>query len=190
MGEKLQEHDTGLGLVCGLTCYGIWGVSPLYWNLLRDVSPFEIMINRMLWCAVTMGIVVLIAGKWRAAMTAFTTRRVVLTLFATAVLISVNWAIYIWSVESRQLVEASLGYFINPLVVLVMGVFLLGEKMSPSRWLSVALGIFAVGVQTYALGHFPWIAVVLGVDFAIYGYLRKIVRAGAMEGLFVESALC
>jgi chloramphenicol-sensitive protein RarD len=185
-----QQRDGAAGLAYGVACYFLWGVLPLYWNLLRAVPSFEIIVHRMLWCAITMGIVVAALGKWSVAMRALRTPRIVLTLLGSAFFITANWGIYIWCVESRQLVEASLGYFINPLVVLVMGVFLLGESMSPLRWLAVVLGVAAVAIQTYALARFPWLAFTLGVSFAFYGYLRKTVAVGALEGLFLESALC
>ena len=191
MSEKRSaaERDSRFGLICGIACYSLWGFLPLYWDLLGNVPAFEVMIHRMLWCAVAMAAVIIPRGQFPGILRAIKSPRLVATLAASALMISTNWGIYIWCVETRQIVEASLGYFINPLIVLCMGVLLLGEKMTPLRWLAMALGTIAVAVQTLALGHFPFIAFILALMFAIYGYLRKTASIGAMEGLFVESAL-
>ena len=186
---QADQRDTPAGFAYGAGCYVLWGILPLYWNLLREISSFEVLIHRMLWCAVAMALFVAAQGKFWTAIKALKSRRLVLTLFATAILISMNWGVYVWSVATHQVVEVSLGYFITPLFVLAMGIFLLGEMMSPLRWIAVSLGIVAVLGQTYQLGHFPWIAVEQAVVFAAYGYLRKMASIGAMEGLFLESSL-
>ncbi len=153
------------------------------------MPPFEIVVHRILWCAVTMLLFILWQKRLAQILKALRVRRVAVTLMITSVLIAVNWGLYIWSVATNHLVEASLGYYIIPLVSVALGVILLGEKLNALRIAAIALATVAVLVQTIALGYFPWLALTLAVTFGSYGYLRKTVNMGAIDGLFVESMI-
>jgi chloramphenicol-sensitive protein RarD len=180
-------HDEGRGILYALIAYGVWGVMPLYWRLLSTVPPFELTVHRVLWCALFVLGVTLVRGRWPQLLAAIRNRRLLGTLALTSILISINWTIYIYCVASHQLVEASLGYYINPLISIALGVTLFGEHLSRLRLVAVLLAGAAVAVQTVELGHFPWIAPCLALSFGFYGYFRKRTNIDALDGLTVET---
>lgn len=184
-----HHHDSREGLALAAGAYTIWGIIPLYWRLLAHVPPFEIVIHRILWCAVVMLLFIIWQKRLRQILKALRVRRVLVTLMITSILIAINWGLYIWSVATNRLVEASLGYYIIPLVSIALGVLLLGERLSTLRIVAIGLAAIAVLVQTIMLGYFPWLALTLAVTFGSYGYLRKTVNMGAIDGLFVESMM-
>ncbi len=184
-----HHHDSRAGVALAAGAYTIWGLVPLYWRLLAHVPPFEIVIHRVLWCAVFMLVFIVSQKRLAQIFKALRARRVLVTLMLTSVLIALNWGLYIWSVATNRLVESSLGYYAVPLVSIALGVTLLGERMSALRLTAIALAAIAVIVQTVALGHFPWLALTLATTFGSYGYFRKTVNMGAVDGLFVESML-
>jgi len=181
------ERDDSRGIALALAAYALWGIMPLYWRLLSQVPPFEITVNRVMWCAVFVLGVSLARGRWQQ-LVAMASNPVLLGILAlTSVLISVNWTIYIYCVATHQLVEASLGYYINPLVSIVLGVTLFGERLSRWRLVAVVLATAAVAVKAFELGHFPWIAPALALSFGFYGYFRKRVDVDSLDGLTVET---
>lgn len=188
-GKHKHHHDSREGLALAAGAYTIWGLVPLYWRLLSNVPPFEIVIHRVLWCAVFMLIFIISQKRLVQIVHALRARRVLVTLMITSVLIALNWGLYIWSVATNRLVEASLGYYIIPLVSVALGVLLLGEKLSALRLVAIVLAAIAVIMQTVALGRFPWLALTLAITFGSYGYLRKTVNMGAVDGLFVKSMM-
>jgi len=157
--------------------YGLWGIAPLYWRLLDGVPPFQVTLHR----------VAFFRGRMAQIMAIVRTPRLLGTLALTGILISLNWTIYIYCVASRQLVEASLGYYLNPLISIALGVLLLGEHMSRLRLAALLLATLAVAIKAVSLGHFPWIAPVLAVSFGFYGYFRKLAPVDALDGLLIES---
>lgn len=181
------ERDNSRGIAMALAAYALWGIMPLYWRLLSDVPPFEITVNRVMWCAVFVLGVSLARGRWQQLTTIARNPVLLGTLALTSILISVNWTIYIYCVATRQLVEASLGYYINPLVSIVLGVTLFGERLSRWRLVAVVLATAAVAVQAFELGHFPWIAPALALSFGFYGYFRKRIDVDSLDGLTVET---
>jgi chloramphenicol-sensitive protein RarD len=181
------ERDDPRGIVFALAAYGLWGITPLYWRLLGNVGPFEITVHRVLWCALFVLVVSLARGRWQQLKDIARNPRLLATLALTSTLISVNWTIYIYCVATRQLVESSLGYYINPLVSIVLGVVLLGERLSKLRLAAVLLAAGAVLVKAVELGHLPWIAPTLALSFGFYGYFRKKADVDAMDGLTVET---
>ena len=187
--NKKHHHDSREGLALAAGAYTIWGIIPLYWRLLSNVPPFEIVIHRVLWCAVVMLIFIVSQKRLAQILKALRSRHVLGTLMITSVLIALNWGLYIWSVATNRLVEASLGYYIIPLVSVALGVLLLGEKLSALRLSAIVLAGIAVLVQTLALGYFPWLALTLATTFGAYGYFRKTVNMGAIDGLFVEAMM-
>lgn len=179
----------GSGILYATTSYVIWGVLPLYWHILGSVPPFELSIHRMVWCAL-FGLAVTAAfGRLGHIRAAFGQRRILTALIASGLLIAINWTVYIVAVARHELVEASLGYYINPLLSIALGVLLLGERLSPLRIAAMVLATIAVGFKVVALGHFPWIALSLAVSFALYGYVRKQTPVAAFDGLTIETLL-
>lgn len=170
-----------------MLAYGIWGLFPLYWPLLAPADAIEIVAHRSLWSLVFLALVVTLARGWPVVRATFATARTRWLLLAAAGLISLNWTAYIWAVNAGHVVEASLGYFINPLVSVLIGVVVLGERLRRPQWLAVALGAAAVVVLTFANGRPPWIALVLASSFALYGLAKKLADVPAVPSLTVET---
>jgi chloramphenicol-sensitive protein RarD len=185
--EDTSARDDPRGIALALAAYGLWGIVPVYWRLLAEVPAFEITVHRVLWCALFVLAVSLARGRWQQLLAMLRNRRLLGTLALTSILISVNWTIYIYCVATHQLVESSLGYYINPLVSIVLGVALFGERLSRLRLAAVLLATGAVGVKAVELGHLPWIAPALALSFGFYGYFRKKADVDALDGLTVET---
>jgi chloramphenicol-sensitive protein RarD len=190
MTRETNDHpEEGKGALYAASAYFVWGIAPLYWDRLSDVPPYQIIVHRLLWSAVFVIGLTLIRGRASYIIAAFRMRRLLLRLALTGVLITVNWSIYIWCVATHRLVEASLGYYLTPLVSIGLGVALLGERMSRFRLAAVALAGVAIAAQAATLGHVPWIAPTLALTFGFYGYLRKLAPIDAIDGLTVETLL-
>ena len=185
----MPQQDTRAGYLYGTGAYVLWGLSPLYWHLLINVPHWEVTVHRVIWCAVSVGIVIAFTGRLASIIERLRDRRLMATLMLTGLIITFNWGVMVWAAASEQIVQAAFGYFINPLANITLGVMLLGERLSPVRWIAVVLGVFAVIVQTIALGEFPLVAVALGVSFSFYGYFRKTASIGGLDGVFVEAML-
>ena len=176
-----------LGLLLGAAAYVMWGLFPLYWPLVQPAAATEILAHRVVWSLL---VVLLLLAAWRRlARLGHIPRRAWGYLAFAAVLISVNWGTYIYGVNSDQVVETSLGYFIGPLVTVGMAVVLLGERLRPAQWAALALAGLAVVVLTVDYGRPPWIALTLAFSFATYGLLKKKADVGAAESLAVETSV-
>ena len=173
----------------GLTAYLIWGVMPLYFKLLARVSAVEIVAHRILWSLVFLGVLVTLLRRWSEIRAALATGRVLTTLIVTAVLIAVNWLVYIYSVVSGHVLEGSLGYYLNPLVNVLLGVALLGERLSRVQVFACLLAGAGVAVLAAGAGAGLWISLTLAISFASYGFLRKVAPVDALEGLWIETAI-
>ncbi|SEL50382.1 chloramphenicol-sensitive protein RarD [Pseudoxanthomonas sp. GM95] len=175
------------GVAATVGAFVIWGLFPLYWRLLHHVPALQIIAHRVVWSAVlVVGWLLLRTGfGWLRAIAA--QPRALATLAITCVLISFNWGLYIWSVNNGHVVEASLGYFINPLVNVLLGVVVLRERLTRLQWLAVATAAAGVAWLTWQAGHAPWIAIGLAISFGAYGLLRKLVQVDAVAGLGLES---
>ncbi len=173
----------------GFAAYGIWGLFPLYWPLLEPAGAGEILAHRLLWSLVVMGVLVVALRRWSRLRALLADRRRMRILPLAAVAVSLNWLIYIGAVNSGHVVEASLGYFVNPLVTVLFGVLLLGERLRPMQWAALGVAALAVVVLTLDLGRPPWIALGLALSFGSYGLLKKRADAGAIESLTVETAV-
>jgi chloramphenicol-sensitive protein RarD len=184
-----NHPDEGTGILFACAAYAIWGFVPLYWRLLVDVAPFEITVHRVLWCAVFTAVVTLWRARLRHILAIVRAPRMIGALALTSILISVNWTLFIWCVSSHRLVDASLGYYMTPLVSIALGVVLLGERISRIRLAAIALATVAVAVKAIDVGGLPWIAPALAVSFGFYGYLRKLIPVDAFDGLTVETLL-
>lgn len=177
------------GLVYGLGAYLLWGVFPLYFPLLEPTTPLEILAHRIVWSLLVLLVVLTVLGKWSWIRPLLRDRRRMWLLPAAAVTIALNWGVYIYGVNSDQVVQTSLGYFINPLVSVLFGVALLGERLRRWQWAAVALGAVAVVVLTIDYGGLPWIALTLAISFGTYGLLKKTLDMGAVESLSAETAI-
>jgi chloramphenicol-sensitive protein RarD len=180
---RQQSRD---GLMSALIAYTCWGLLPIYFVFVRDVDSLELLVHRVIW-AVPFGALIIHARRqWAEVKLALTHRKMLAYLSASATLIAVNWLVYIIAVQESQIFQASLGYYINPLMFALAGVFIFGEKLSTAQIIAIVLATIGVLVLTIPGGKFPTIAVLLGGLFAIYGVIRKKVVVGGMTGLFVE----
>ena len=166
-------NRTAQGILAILAACVIWGLSPLYYNLLTMVRPLELLAQRTLWSFLFFALVLGLQGRFSALIHALGNRGHVITLFAAACAIAVNWYFFIYSVQINRVSEASLGYFIFPLVAVVFGLIVFKEKLSALQWVAVALAVFAVLILTYGLGVAPWLALVLSLSFGTYSVLKK-----------------
>lgn len=182
-------NDQRAGLLSGFTAYGMWGVVPLFWPLLKPAGAVEILAHRMVWSLGVVAILLLVLRRWSWIGPLLRQPRKLGLLTVAAAVITVNWGLYIWSVNNGHVVEASLGYFINPLVTIAMGVLLLGERLRPAQWVAVGTGVAAVLVLAVGYGKPPWISLVLAFSFATYGLVKKKVDMGGLESLTAETAV-
>lgn len=181
--------ETRRGLLLGLTAFTLWGFFPLYWPLLEPAGAVEILAHRIFWSMVVMVGLVAATRRLATVRATFAVRRTRWLLALAAVLISINWGMYIWGVNHHHVVETSLGYFINPLVSVLMGVLLLGERLRTLQWVALGIAGVAVLALTVEYGHPPWIALALAFSFASYGLAKKMADAGAIESLVIETVV-
>jgi chloramphenicol-sensitive protein RarD len=181
--------DRRPGLAFGLGAYALWGLFPLYFPLLEPAGGLEIVAHRVLWSLLFVGLLLTVTRGWRRVRTAVGDRRTMLILAGAALLISGNWLVFVYGVNSGQVVETSLGYFINPLVSVLLGVVVLSERLRPLQWTAVGIAAVAVTVLTIDYGRPPWIALALAATFGLYGLMKKLVRVPAAPGLFLETAI-
>jgi chloramphenicol-sensitive protein RarD len=179
----------GRGVACAVAAFFIWGLFPLYWKQLAGVPPLEVVAHRTTWGFVAVAAWVTLRGRWPEAWAVARAPHTLRALAASATLIAVNWLLYIWAVVSGHIVEASLGYYLNPLVNVLLGVLVLGERLSRRQGLAVALAALGVAVLTLGYGRFPWISLSLALSFGFYGLIRKTVAADAVSGLLWETGL-
>lgn len=172
------------GLWFGLVAYSIWGLFPLYWPLLEPSGAVEILAHRMVWSLLVSAVVLTVVRGWSTLRGM--SGRTWLLVAAGAVVISINWGLYIWAVNSDQVVEAALGYFVNPLVTVALGVVVFAERLRIAQWVAVGLGALAVAVLTVAGGSFPWIALTLAASFATYGLIKKVIPVAPTTSLTAE----
>ena len=182
-------NDSKGGVIFGVAAYLCWGFFPLYWPLLDPASSLEVLSHRFVWSMVFVLGALVAVGKWRAFVAIARDRRMMLILTAASVTIACNWGGFIWGVTNGHVIETSLGYFINPLVTVLLAVFVLKEKLRPAQWVAVGVGTLAVVVLTVDYGRLPWIALLVAFSFAAYGFLKKKADLGAFEGLGMETAI-
>ena len=184
-----MASSTRRGLALGITAYIIWGLFPLYFKTLQAIPALEIIVHRVLWSALG-GALLLLLWKhpgWLRQLRA--QPRVWWVLAASSLLIACNWLTYVWAVNNDRMLEASLGYYINPLVNVLLGMLLLGERLRRLQWLAVALAALGVLQQLWQLGSLPWVSLLLALSFAFYGLIRKQAPVAALPGLVVETWL-
>ncbi|MER6499006.1 EamA family transporter RarD [Streptomyces sp. NPDC001455] len=188
-GSTKGTNEQRAGLLSGIGAYGLWGIVPLFWPLLKPAGAIEILAHRMVWSLGVVGIALLVLRRWSWIGELVRRPRKLGLITAAAAVITVNWGLYIWAVNNGHVVEASLGYFINPLVTIAMGVLLLGERLRPAQWVAVGTGVAAVLVLAIGYGRPPWISLTLAFSFATYGLVKKKVAMGGLESLAAETAV-
>jgi chloramphenicol-sensitive protein RarD len=178
-----------LGLLFGVSAYTLWGLFPIYWPLLKPANPLEIVSHRAVWTLVFCFIILALTKSLKSTLSLLKYPKIVAGLFLSSILISINWIIYIYAANNEHVVEAALGYYINPIVVIATGVIVLKEKMRPLQWVAVGVATIGVGVLTIDYGRLPWIALGLALSWGSYGLVKKQLGLGALEGLSIETLL-
>jgi chloramphenicol-sensitive protein RarD len=177
------------GLAYGVTAYVLWGVVPAFWKLLAGVSPVEVIAHRVVWGALAFAVIVWIAGAGAAVRAAFADRNTVAVMALSGTLLVINWGTFVGAVATGHLLDASLGYFINPLISVVFGTLVLRERLRRLQWIAIGLALAGVAILTWRAGHVPWISLVLAVTFGGYGLVRKLVRVESLVGSTVETVV-
>jgi chloramphenicol-sensitive protein RarD len=177
------------GIWFGIGAYLAWGVFPIYWKWLQTVPALQLIGHRIIWSFLLLVIIISVSRQWKSFRQAALSRRVILIYLASAILLTINWLTYVWAVNAGFIVETSLGYFINPLLSVLLGVIFLHERLRP--WQYVPLGLAGIGVTYVAIsyGTFPWIALTLAVSFGLYGLVKKMAPLGSLHGLTLETGL-
>lgn len=187
--RETDGRETRKGLAYGLGTYLTWGLAPAYYRLLYQVSPIQVLAHRVFWSVLLLLPLMRYRGLWGDVGRALRSRRTMARLALSTAMISTNWFVFIYAVTIHEVVQTSLGYFINPLVVVLLGVFVLKERLRAWQIVSLGLGAAAVVILTLAQGRLPVISLILAFSFAFYGFLRKTVNASPLVGLFIETML-
>lgn len=183
------QGDARRGFILALMAYLSWGVLPIYMKAVAHISPVEVVAHRVLWSLPVAGIVLLALGRTTDIKAAFRSRHTLGMAALTAAIISVNWGVYVWAIAADRTVETALGYYINPLVTVVLGIVFLGDRFDPLQIIAVMLAAVAVVILTIEAGGVPWVSLVLAFSFAAYGYLKKTLPIGPTQGFFLEVLL-
>jgi len=181
--------ETRNGVIYAVSAYVMWGFAPIYFKLLHSVAASEILMHRIVWSSIILFIIVILSNKWRLVQALIAQPKMLLRLTMSALFLGANWFMFIWAINSDHLLDASLGYYINPLFSVALGMIFLAEKLRKWQWFAVALAIIGVVIQFIALGSLPIISFALAGSFGIYGLLRKQMHLDSFVGLLVESML-
>ena len=181
--------ERNIGLLSTLACYILWGLLPLYWHILEDLDSVFILCNRIIWSAVFTIAILLITKKFGEVKAVFRDKKKMRFMIPAAITITINWGVYIWAVNAGHLLDSSLGYYMNPLVVFAIGIALFHETSGVVDWISLALATIGVLIATIAYGAFPWIAVVLALSFGLYGTFKKLAGVGGITSIAVETIM-
>ncbi|RXJ72636.1 protein RarD [Veronia nyctiphanis] len=184
-----ESSKTRQGVILALAAYIMWGIAPIYFKIVSEVPAEEVLIHRIIWSFLLLALLLFFTKKLSNVRQLFKQPKSLMYLVVTSVLISINWLLFTWAVMSDRLLDASLGYYINPLFNVVLAMVFLGERFRRLQWLAVGLATIGVMVEIFAFGSLPWIALVLASTFGCYGLLRKKVNLDAMTGLFVETLM-
>ncbi|MFA0141201.1 EamA family transporter RarD [Vibrio kanaloae] len=182
-----EQQRTRQGVLLAIGAYTMWGIAPIYFKSLSDVSPLEILSHRVVWSFFLLAFLLHISRSWRKVRDTLTSKPKMLYLVVTSTLVGANWLIFIWAINSNHMLDASLGYYINPLINVLLGMIFLGERLRKLQWFAVALAAIGVLVQLIAFGSVPIVAIALAFSFGFYGLLRKKVSLEAQTGLFIET---
>lgn len=183
----IEQRQTRQGVVFGIAAYGLWGFIPLYFKAVASVAPSEVLAHRILWSFVVLAILVACLRRWGEVWRQFRSLRTAAMLAMTSLLIGVNWLAFIYAVGTAQVVQASLGYFVAPLMSVLLGVVLLRERLRPLQTLSLILAVFGMLAASGVVGRFPWLALVLALSMAFYGLLRKLMPVDSLLSTTIET---
>lgn len=172
-----------------IAAYCLWGVLPIYWKVMKQLPAGDILAHRIFWSFIFLAIIISGVKRWSEFRLAFTSLRSILAVTLSAILISTNWLIYIWAVNNNHIVEASLGYYINPLLTILLGVVVLRERGDVWQIVAIVLAFAGVGLLTYQFGKVPWVALTLAVSFAVYGLVKKLSKLSPLTGLAAETMI-
>jgi len=181
-----SQQESLPGVMYASAAFLIWGLSPIYWKVLHNIPAFEIIMHRSIWSFLFLLVILVSQKHWNEFMTTIKNRRTFLILFPTTILLGFNWLIYIWAVNNEHILQASLGYFINPLVNVLLGMVFLKERLRPLQTVSLVLAGIGVLYLTFHYGEFPWIALSLAFAFGLYGLIRKVAPVSSLVGLSIE----
>ena len=182
------SHETKVGVLYTGGAFLFWGLTPIFWKMLQEISAPQLLAHRIAWGLVFVAVWMSLRGRWPDLLAAIRRPRTVFALLASTFFIAVNWGLFIYAVNTDRVLATSLGYFINPLVSVLLGLVVLGERLTRRQWMAVCLAATGVAVITVQAGELPWISLVLPVSFGLYGLLRKTVNADAVVGLAFETA--
>jgi chloramphenicol-sensitive protein RarD len=186
---RAAADPTRAGLLFGLLAYGLWGVLPIYFKQMAGISPLDIVAHRIVWSLLFLAVLLAIIRGWDQVAAALRDRKTLGLLLATSVLIAINWLLYVYAVTSGHILAGSLGYYLNPLMNIVLGRFILRERLTGLQWAAVAIAAAGVSVLAAGAGTTLWISLTLCVTFATYGLLRKVAAVDALAGLSIETAI-
>lgn len=184
-----MKNERTAGIIYAVAAYTLWGILPVYWKLINSVFSIEILTNRIVWAFVFTILVIAVTKQWGELKLIIKDRKQMFYIFIASIMIAINWGLYIWAVNSGRIVDSSLGYYINPLLAVALGVLIYREKLS--YWASASLVVASIGViiKTVQYGKIPWISLGLAVSFALYGAIKKSVKANSIVGLTLETAM-
>jgi chloramphenicol-sensitive protein RarD len=184
-----NKDQTLVGAGAALAAFSLWGIFPIYFKAVSHIPAFEVLAHRIVWTVVFVGLIIILKGSLNNVRAAFHNKKLLATLLLSSLLVSTNWLVFIWAVAHDRVLETSLGYFINPLVNVALGMFFLNEKLRTWQWIAVGLSVLGVGNLVWQHGAIPWVALTVSISFGFYGLVRKIAVIDAFSGLFVETIL-
>ena len=184
-----NKDQTLVGAGAALAAFSLWGIFPIYFKAVSHIPAFEVLAHRIVWTVVFLGLIIILKGSLNNVRAVFHNKKLLATLLLSSLLVSTNWLVFIWAVAHDRVLETSLGYFINPLVNVALGMFFLKEKLRTWQWIAVGLSVLGVGNLVWQHWAIPWVALTVSISFGFYGLVRKIAVIDAFSGLFVETIL-
>ena len=184
-----QARNTQVGVLCAIAAYTMWGVAPIYFKQLQIIPAMEVLMHRVVWSVLILVILIGALKQWNKVRQALRSKIVMQTLFIAGLLLGANWLLFIWAINNDHILDASLGYYINPLFNVFLGRLFLGERLRPMQQFAVGLAVIGVAILIFSYGRLPWIALVLAFTFGVYGLLRKRVAVDTLPGLFIETLM-
>lgn len=189
MTEEDAAHEAKLGGISAISAYVLWGVFPLYFKLVGDTNVYTIIAHRVVWSALFVALFLLAFNRIKEIGPVFRSKKSMVSLALSTLTITINWTLFVWAIDNNQVLAVSFGYFINPLVNVLIGMVMLGERQNRLQAIAIGIALIAVAIQAFGLGGLPWISLALAFSFAFYGYFRKTVGVGAAPGLLIETLL-
>ncbi len=177
------------GILNGIAAYALWGFFPIYWKFLHQVSALQVIGHRISWSFILLIIIIFLTRQWKDFRSAALTPKIISIYAIASVLLTINWLVYVWGVNAGFIVETSLGYFINPLLSVLLGVIFLRERLRPAQWIPVGIAAIGVIYLTVVYGRLPWIALSLAFSFGFYGFVKKLAPLGSLYGLTLETGI-